>query len=85
EGPVVEMEDFLLFQNSIERIPAQSLQQNLFQGNPKLEELEKDYIQKIYNEVNQCKDECAEILGISKRTLYRKLERYQLSFDHNDS
>lgn len=81
EGPIIEMEDFLLFQNSIERIPPQSIQKNLFQGNPKLEELEKDYILKIYNEVNESKDECAEILGISKRTLYRKLERYQLCIE----
>ncbi|PCJ21330.1 MAG: hypothetical protein COB02_01725 [Candidatus Cloacimonadota bacterium] len=81
EGPIIEMEDFLLFQNSIERIPPQSIQKNLFQGNPKLEELEKDYILKIYTEVNECKDECAEILGISKRTLYRKLERYQLGIE----
>ncbi|MCO4783020.1 MAG: sigma-54-dependent Fis family transcriptional regulator [Candidatus Cloacimonetes bacterium] len=81
EGPIIEMEDFLLFQNSVERIPPQSIQKNLFQGNPKLEELEKDYILKIYDEVNKSKDECAEILGISKRTLYRKLERYQLGIE----
>lgn len=78
DGPVIELEDFLMFQDKIIRIPARSIQDNLFDGNPKLEEIERNYILKIYEEVGREKEECADILGISKRTLYRKLAKYQL-------
>ncbi len=81
DGPVIELEDFLLFEGGVDRIPAPSLANNLFDGNPKLEEIEHDYILKIYEEVERDKDECAEILGISKRTLYRKLDKYRLDID----
>jgi two-component system, NtrC family, response regulator HydG len=81
DGPVIEMEDFLLFEGRVDRIPAPSLSNNLFDGNPRLEEIEHSYILKIYEEVGRDKEECAEILGISKRTLYRKLSKYRLDLD----
>jgi DNA-binding NtrC family response regulator len=76
EGPIVELEDFLMFEDDIDHIPASSIQQRLFEGNPRLEQIEKDYILKIYKESQGNKDEAAQILGISKRTLYRKITRY---------
>ncbi len=60
-----------MFEDDIDHIPASSIQQRLFEGNPRLEQIEKDYILKIYKESQGNKDEAAEILGISKRTLYR--------------
>jgi len=76
EGPIVELEDFLMFEDEVDHIPASSIQDRLFEGNPRLEQIEKEYILKIYRECGGDKDEAAEILGISKRTLYRKLSKY---------
>lgn len=43
---------------------------------PTLEQLEERYIKLILGETGYCKDEAAKILGISRRTLYRKERLY---------
>ncbi|MCP4115127.1 MAG: sigma-54-dependent Fis family transcriptional regulator, partial [Desulfobacteraceae bacterium] len=40
---------------------------------PTLEELEKNYILKVIKHVDGNRSKAAEILGISRKTLYRKL------------
>ena len=45
---------------------------------PTLEKLEENYIKLVLSEVNNKKDEAAKILGISRRTLYRKERAYGL-------
>ena len=47
-------------------------------GDTSLESVEKQYILKVLNEVNGNKSKAAEKLKISRRTLYRKLEEYEL-------
>ncbi len=42
-----------------------------------LEELERRYIRKVMSHTQENKAESARILGIDRRTLYRKLERYE--------
>lgn len=42
-----------------------------------LEELEKRYIEKVLKAVSGNKTQAATVLGLDRRTLYRKLERYQ--------
>jgi DNA-binding NtrC family response regulator len=42
-----------------------------------LDDLEREYIFKILDSVRWKKTEAAEILGIDRRTLYRKLKRYE--------
>jgi len=45
-----------------------------FQGQfPTLSELEGNYIQYIYQQMNRHQGRAAQILGVSRRTLYRKL------------
>lgn len=54
-------------------------QQNIDQlhaDRPTLEKLEERYIKLIMSEVHNKKDEAAEILGVSRRTLYRKERLY---------
>ena len=40
---------------------------------PTLEQLDKDYIIKVLNHVDGNRSKASEILGISRKTLYRKL------------
>lgn len=50
--------------------------ETLFQSQghyPTLSQLEENYIQFIYNKVNQHQGRAAQVLGVSRRTLYRKL------------
>jgi len=49
-----------------------------FDNRPSLEELEKNYIKKVLDELNWNKKEASKILGIAKTTLYNKIENYQL-------
>jgi two-component system response regulator HydG len=44
---------------------------------PSLEDLEKNYIQRVLEAVGGNKTRAANVLGIDRRTLYRKLERMQ--------
>lgn len=55
--------------NSVEQLHA---------DRPQLEKLEERYIKLILSEVNNRKDEAAKVLGISRRTLYRKERLYGL-------
>lgn len=43
----------------------------------KLSELEKLYIIEIYGQMKRNKSKTAQALGISLRTLYKKLEKYE--------
>lgn len=70
-GDVIEVEDLM--------IPGQIFKQ----GNNEtklvsLENMEKEHIQAVLKEVGWNKTQAAEILGISVRNLYRKIEHYQL-------
>lgn len=47
-----------------------------------LDELEKQYLQKLREDKNLPIDELAKVLGISPRTLYRKLQKHELKYDH---
>jgi DNA-binding NtrC family response regulator len=46
--------------------------ESLEQDRPTLEKLEERYIKKILHEVHHRIDDAARVLGISRRTLYRK-------------
>ena len=41
-----------------------------------LEDIEKTYIEKVLARTDGNQSEAAEILGISRRTLYRKMQTY---------
>lgn len=58
--------------NSVEQLHA---------DRPTLEKLEERYIKLIMSEVNDSKDEAAKILGVSRRTLYRKERLYGMVAD----
>jgi DNA-binding NtrC family response regulator len=45
---------------------------------PTLEELERDYIATILRETRWHRMQAAHILGIDRRTLYRKIRTYRL-------
>lgn len=53
----------------------------LHSDRPTLEKLEERYIKLVMGEVNNKKDEAAQILGISRRTLYRKERVYGMVSD----
>lgn len=55
--------------------------EQLYADRPKLEKLEERYIKMILSEVSDKKDEAAKILGISRRTLYRKERLYGMIED----
>ena len=49
-------------------------------ANTDLEELERDTIQRVFEQVNGDKARARKMLGISRATLYRKLKRYNIGF-----
>lgn len=51
------------------------------QDSPTLEELEKRYIQVVLEKTGGRKERAAQILGINRRTLYRKQKEYDLPTD----
>jgi two-component system, NtrC family, response regulator AtoC len=46
-----------------------------------LEEIEKDTIQRVFDQVNGDKEMAGRLLGISRATLYRKIKRYSISVE----
>ena len=51
-------------------------QMEVVENNLSLEEMEKDYIIKALKKYNGRRKEAAKELGISERTLYRKIKYY---------
>lgn len=59
--------------------------EQLHADRPTLEKLEERYIKMILSEVHDSKDEASRVLGISRRTLYRKERAYGWVSDDSDS
>jgi len=66
-------------QSSYDQVLGQALDET-----PTLEELEKKYIQMVYQKTGGKKEKTAQILGINRRTLYRKQKEYGLTTDSDD-
>jgi two-component system response regulator AtoC len=49
---------------------------------PTLDDIEEQYIRKVIRESGKNKGEICEILGISRPTFERKLEKYGITFEH---
>lgn len=72
---------------------AKSSVEQIHSDRPTLEQLNERYIRIVLNEVNNEKDKAAKILGISRRTLYRKERAYgmvaqdqlELPLEHGES
>jgi DNA-binding NtrC family response regulator len=75
--------DKTLLMNSTLTEPKLSIQE-LQADRPTLEQLEERYIKKVLIEVANKKNEAAQVLGISRRTLYRKERIYGLITDDTD-
>lgn len=56
--------------------------EQLHADRPTLEKLEERYIKMILNEVQDSKEAATKVLGISRRTLYRKEKFYGMTTDH---
>lgn len=54
------------------------------QDSPTLEELEKRYIQSVFEKTGGRKEKAAQILGINRRTLYRKLKDYDMAIGEEE-
>ena len=54
-------------------------------ANTDLEELERDTIQRVFEQVQGDKARARKMLGISRATLYRKLKRYNIGFSKRAS
>jgi two-component system response regulator AtoC len=50
-----------------------------------LEEIERDTIQRVFDQVNGDKDMAGRLLGISRATLYRKIKRYNIDLPRTRS
>lgn len=75
KGSVIEMEDLLLPRTENDDIgKAETLNMPLCS----LEQLEKEHIETALKQTNWNKTKAAEILGISVRNLYRKIDHYKL-------
>jgi transcriptional regulator with PAS, ATPase and Fis domain len=72
KGNTIEESDLLL--SNVEK-SSQTGSTNMYSS---LEQLEKDHIYKVLSELGWNKTKAAEVLGVSVRNLYRKIEQYQL-------
>ena len=54
-------------------------------ANTDLEELERDTIQRVFEQVQGDKARARKMLGISRATLYRKLKRYNIGLSKSAS
>jgi two-component system NtrC family response regulator/two-component system response regulator AtoC len=72
KGNTIEESDLLL--SNVEK-SSQISSTNMYSS---LEQLEKDHIYKVLSELGWNKTKAAEVLGVSVRNLYRKIEQYQL-------
>ena len=54
-------------------------------SNTDLEELERDTIQRVFEQVHGDKARARKMLGISRATLYRKLKRYNIGLQQGAS
>ncbi len=59
----------------------QALENQLFDGLPSLEELERRYLLQVLAAVGGNRTRAAEVLKIDRRTLYRMAERFQIDLD----
>jgi transcriptional regulator of acetoin/glycerol metabolism len=55
------------------------------ESNTDLEELERDTIQRVFEQVQGDKSRARKMLGISRATLYRKLKRYNIGLSKSAS
>lgn len=69
--PIIQEEDIPLSDNSSEDFFGKNIQ-----GDPSLEDLEKRYIKYILEKTGGKKEKAAQILGMNRRTLYRKERDY---------
>jgi DNA-binding NtrC family response regulator len=71
-GTVVGPEDLpTLLQGARRDIPA-----GLFEDLPKLEDVERRYIEHVLQAVRRNRTRAADVLGIDRRTLYRMADRF---------
>jgi DNA-binding NtrC family response regulator len=61
-----------------------SLEDPLFAGLPRLEEMEKRYLRHVLAVVRGNRSRAAEVLGIDRRTLYRMAERFGIDLGEED-
>ncbi len=73
-GRVVEVED--LPPKFRDRAPAS---ESLFEGLPALDEIERRYLIHVLARVEGNRKRAAEVMGIDRRTLYRMMERFNIS------
>jgi DNA-binding NtrC family response regulator len=81
DGDTVTVEDL----PSNLRQEGNALVHQLTNGRPSLAELESSYINKLLEEFGGHRARVAEVLGVSERTLYRKLKGLSDSPDNGDS
>jgi transcriptional regulator with PAS, ATPase and Fis domain len=71
-GSIVRADDLTsMLQGARRDIPA-----GLFEDLPKLEEVERRYVEHVLQAVRHNRTRAADVLGIDRRTLYRMAERY---------
>lgn len=68
-----------------ERLELQDFFSSAKSSYPTLEELEKKYIQFVLEETAGRKEKASQVLGINRRTLYRKEREYRLPTDGNET
>jgi DNA-binding NtrC family response regulator len=76
DGIILQEED-LVFNN----IPVHKEELDFrltFKDWPSLKELEKIYIAKLFLEKDFSKEKIAQVLGVNRKTLYRKIKEYEL-------
>ncbi|MEK6554102.1 MAG: sigma-54 dependent transcriptional regulator, partial [Bdellovibrionota bacterium] len=78
-SPGEKIEKSMIFESALSE--AKQNIESLHSDRPTLEKLEERYIKLIMGETGQRKDEAAQILGISRRTLYRKERAYGMISD----
>jgi DNA-binding NtrC family response regulator len=83
-GRTIEAED--LPEKFLERRSSMApIEASLYEGLPRLDEIERRYLIHVLSHVGGNRKRAAEIMGIDRRTLYRMLERYGIGEAEADS
>ncbi len=78
DGPMIEVKDLNLPKTEYDAI-VESDTREIDEGNVlSLDDVEKLHIQKVLNKFNWNRENSARALGISQKTLYTKIKKYQL-------
>lgn len=81
QAALLANEDLITIDDLPEQVHSSAHQESELEGLVSLEEAEEVYLRRVCETEKRPIDELADMLGVSTRTLYRKLQKYELKYE----